>query len=142
MSKHRMRIFQYAIAALVATVANIGAQWLFVTMLGSASWVIYTSVLMGTGIGLVAKFAMDKYLIFQDKAGGAQVVKQMSKYAATGVLTTFIFWGIELAFHYAHGSDSMRYLGGVIGLAIGYTLKYLIDIKYVFTDAHIDRATV
>lgn len=135
MSEHRLKIFQYGIAALVATVANIGAQWLVVSTLGSAAWVIYASVLIGTGIGLVTKFAMDKYLIFQDKAGGIEAFAQMTKYAATGVITTLIFWGIELGFHYAYGSDQMRYIGGILGLAIGYTLKYIIDTKYIFTQA-------
>lgn len=133
MCLHRVKIFQYAIAAFGATVVNIGAQWLIVKTFGSGSSVIYISVLIGTVVGLIAKFAMDKYLIFSDKAGGSQAITQMTKYAATGILTTLVFWGVELGFHYAYGSDLMRYVGGVVGLAVGYTLKYMIDTKYVFT---------
>jgi len=50
-----------------------------------------------------------------------------------GVITTSIFWVTEYAFHLFFASEPMRYLGGVIGLAIGFYFKYRLDKKYVFT---------
>lgn len=132
MTHQSQKIIQYAIAAIVATIANIGSQWLVVDVLGSGPWVIYGSVLIGTGVGLVSKFAMDKYLIFKDRSGGARAATQMTLYIATGLFTTLVFWAIELGFHFAYGSEIMRYAGGVIGLAVGYTIKYVVDSKYVF----------
>ena len=41
-----------------------------------------------------------------------------------GLATTVIFWGFE--------TKEMRYLGGIIGLAIGYLTKYHLDKRYVF----------
>ncbi|MEM7328513.1 MAG: GtrA family protein [Pseudomonadota bacterium] len=129
---HQNKILKYALAALAATIANIGTQWLVIDAFGAGAWMIYISVLIGTGVGLAAKFAMDKFLIFKDPAGGRKAVAQLSLYIATGVFTTIVFWGIELGFHFAYSSDIMRYAGGVIGLAVGYTLKYVIDTRYVF----------
>jgi putative flippase GtrA len=44
------------------------------------------------------------------------------------VITTFVFWG----FDYLFNSIPMRYLGAVIGLSIGYIIKYQLDKKFVF----------
>ncbi len=49
-----------------------------------------------------------------------------------GALTTLIFLAFEFAFHYAFETRPMRYLGAVIGLAIGYTSKYHLDKRFVF----------
>ena len=49
-----------------------------------------------------------------------------------GVFTTAIYWGVEYAFHLIFATDTMRYVGGVIGLAIGFYVKYQLDKKYVF----------
>ncbi len=49
-----------------------------------------------------------------------------------GVVTTLIFWGFEMAFHLAFGTDGMRYLGGVIALLSGYVIKYRLDKRFVF----------
>ncbi|MCL1962124.1 MAG: GtrA family protein [Desulfovibrionaceae bacterium] len=48
--------------------------------------------------------------------------------------TTVIFWGFEFGFHAPFGTRWMRYLGGVIGLAIGYVAKYGLDKRFVFRD--------
>jgi len=53
-------------------------------------------------------------------------------YTLTGVVTTAIFWGFEFGFDQIFQSKDMRYLGGLIGLAIGYWTKYRLDKRYVF----------
>jgi putative flippase GtrA len=53
-------------------------------------------------------------------------------YTLMGLVTTVIFWGFEFGFHHLFESKEMRYLGGVIGLAIGYFAKYLLDRRFVF----------
>jgi len=42
------------------------------------------------------------------------------------------FWAVEYAFHLTFVTDAMRYVGGVIGLAIGFHVKYKLDKKFVF----------
>jgi putative flippase GtrA len=49
-----------------------------------------------------------------------------------GVFTTVIFWSVEYAFYLTFATDTMRYVGGVIGLAIGFYVKYQLDKKFVF----------
>ena len=48
------------------------------------------------------------------------------------VITTLIFWGTEYTFHLIYETELMRYIGGLIGLAIGFYVKYQLDKKYVF----------
>lgn len=122
----------YALLAAIATATNIGAQ--------AASLLVYTgvyaialSIMLGTGVGLIVKYALDKRYIFRFKAEtAAHDSKVFILYASTGVLTTAVFWGFELSFHALFGTDQMRYLGGIIGLAIGYVAKYELDKRFVF----------
>ena len=51
-----------------------------------------------------------------------------------GVFTSAIFWGTEYAFHLIFAGDFMRYVGGVLGLTIGYYVKYQLDKRFVFID--------
>ena len=60
------------------------------------------------------------------------VSKAKNLYTAMGLATTVIFWGFEFGFHHLFATREMRYLGGVIGLAIGYVSKYYLDKRYVF----------
>ncbi len=49
-----------------------------------------------------------------------------------GVFTTLLFWGVEYSFIYFFATHTMRYIGAVIGLILGYGCKYLLDKKFVF----------
>ena len=53
-------------------------------------------------------------------------------YSFLGVFTTAIFWGMEYAFHLIFTTDFMRYVGALIGLTIGYFIKYQLDKRFVF----------
>lgn len=122
----------YALLAAIATATNIGAQAGFLLIYAGA-YAIALSIMLGTGIGLIVKYVLDKRYIFRFKAeNAAHNRKVFILYASTGVLTTGVFWGFELSFHALFGSDHMRYLGGVIGLAIGYATKYQLDKRFVF----------
>jgi len=48
------------------------------------------------------------------------------------VFTTIIFWGTEIGFDVIFDNDNAKYLGAVIGLSIGYIVKYFLDKKFVF----------
>jgi putative flippase GtrA len=48
------------------------------------------------------------------------------------VITTLIFWGTETLFWLTWGTDLMRETGAVIGLAVGYVIKYNLDKRFVF----------
>lgn len=122
----------YALLAAIATATNIGAQAGFL-LLYSGAYAIALSIMVGTGFGLIVKYVLDKRYIFRFKAeNAAHGSKVFILYASTGVITTAVFWGFELSFHTLFGTDQMRYLGGVIGLAIGYVTKYELDKRFVF----------
>ena len=122
----------YAIFALIATAANIGAQDLVIRTY-SGAYDILASVVVGTGVGLVVKYILDKRYIFRFRARSvAHDSKTFALYTVMGLATTVIFWGFEFGFHHIFETKEMRYLGGVIGLAIGYLTKYHLDKRYVF----------
>jgi putative flippase GtrA len=122
----------YAALALVATVANLLAQEAVVTF-WSGHEGIFASMVVGTLVGLVTKYVLDKRYIFMFKArSGVEDGKTFLLYSIVGLFTTLIFWGFEIAFQYAFGSKELRYIGAAIGLAIGYAAKYQIDKRLVF----------
>ncbi len=122
----------YAILALIATAANIGSQAIAIAIYAGAYGVML-SVLVGTAVGLVIKYILDKRYIFRFKAQDAvHDGKTFALYTIMGLLTTVVFWGFEFSFHYAFHTDELRFLGGAIGLMIGYTVKYKLDKRFVF----------
>lgn len=122
----------YAAFALIAIAANIGAQNLVLHVYGGA-YDILASVVVGTGVGLIVKYILDKRYIFHFQACSvAHDTQTFALYTIMGLATTVIFWGFEFSFHYIFETKEMRYLGGVIGLAIGYVIKYHFDKRYVF----------
>lgn len=124
--------FVYAILALIATAANIAAQDAAVRVYTGPLHIAF-SVAVGTGVGLVVKYVLDKKFIFAFRARDARHdAGTFALYTLTGVVTTAVFWGFEFGFDALFDSKEWRYAGGVIGLAIGYTLKYQLDKRHVF----------
>ena len=122
----------YMTFAIVATLCNILAQDIC-NYLYSGDFSILISIIIGTGFGLVVKYILDKKYIFQYKTKTAGHNRQIFfLYTIMGILTTMIFWGFEFGFHYIFETKEMRYLGGILGLMIGYICKYYLDKRYVF----------
>ncbi len=88
------------------------------------------------------KYLLDKRWIFDDAETGVQNhSRQFSLYTAMGLVTTAIFWGTETAFRLVWQTDLMRELGAVLGLAVGYVVKYNLDRRFVFTDRRLVVST-
>lgn len=123
----------YALFAVIAALCNILAQEISIHLF-STKFSLFISVLSGTLVGLVVKYILDKRYIFKYKTKNAQHNRRtFVLYAMMGLFTTVIFWGFEFGFHFIFESKEMRYIGGIIGLMIGYISKYYLDKKYVFT---------
>ena len=121
--------FYYIIFALIATLANITAQDLSVRIINNVA----ISIFIGTIAGLLVKYELDRRYIFRFYPKNKKAHrKTFLLYALMGVFTTCIFWGLEWAFHLFFATKTMRYLGGILGLAIGYFSKYHLDKRYVF----------
>jgi putative flippase GtrA len=126
---------KYAGFAAVATGCNLGSQALMDRAYRGAL-AVYASLFVGTLVGLVVKYVLDKKFIFHDLTQGLVGRGwQFVRYALTGVLTTAIFWGLELGAYHAFHTQSARYVGGAVGLALGYWLKYRLDKRLVFSGA-------
>ena len=94
------------------------------------------SILVGTVIGLPLRYFLEKRYIFNFTSKNlGHDGKLFVFYSAMGVITTLIFWGTEYAFHLVYDTALMRYLGGIIGLSIGFYVKYQLDKKYVFVNS-------
>lgn len=123
---------RYAILAAVATVANIAAQE-GTLQVYQGFFEIGLSIFVGTAVGLVVKYILDKRYIFRFKAQNRRHDSRIFiLYTVMGLLTTVIFWGFEWAFQLLYETKEMRYLGGVIGLTLGYLTKYQLDKRFVF----------
>lgn len=132
-TQQRIRLsVTYAILALIATAANILSQDV-VTRVYSGAYALIAALVVGTAVGLVIKYLLDKRYIFRFRARDALHDGQtFVLYTLMGVVTTGIFWGFELTFDHLFQTREMRYLGGVLGLAIGYLAKYQLDKRFVF----------
>lgn len=134
-------VFRYAFFAVLATLANLATQR-SVLWFGDSGILFALAVGAGTLVGLVLKYFLDKRWIFEDMSVGVKAQgRKFSLYTAMGIVTTAIFWGTETAFWLVWQTDMMRELGAVIGLSIGYVVKYNLDRRYVFTDARLAQPT-
>lgn len=127
-------IFRYAIFAAIATFANLATQRI-VLQTGSTGIHFIAAIGMGTLVGLVIKYALDKRWIFYDQDMGLKNnSRKFTLYTVMGILTTLIFWGTETTFWQIWQTDLMREIGAIIGLSIGYVVKYNLDKRFVFND--------
>ena len=127
-------VCRYAAFAVVATLANLAMQRV-VLSLDSSGRGFALAVAAGTAVGLLIKYLLDKRWIFNDVSSGLLTHgRKFTLYTVMGIITTGIFWGTETGFWLLWKTDVMRELGAILGLSIGYLVKYKLDRRYVFTD--------
>lgn len=130
----RTLVLRYVAFAILATLSNLATQRA-VLALGDSGMHFGAAIGAGTFVGLVIKYMLDKRWIFQDIETGAwNHGRKFSLYTAMGLVTTAIFWGTETLFWIVWQTDRMRELGAVLGLAVGYVIKYNLDRRFVFTN--------
>ncbi|EYD76137.1 hypothetical protein Rumeso_02326 [Rubellimicrobium mesophilum DSM 19309] len=128
-------VASYAGFALLATAVNLGTQRV---LLGdSASPLRFLVALVaGTLAGMAVKYVLDSRWIFRaGPTSAATHGKRIGKYAGTSVVTTLVFWGSEAAFFAVSPTQGSREAGALLGLAVGYVLKYHLDRRLVFRAA-------
>jgi len=127
-------VFTYAIFAAISMMVNLLTQHIFF-FLYSGIGSLYVGMFSGTLTGLVVKYLLDKKFIFNYRISEKKdhLVK-FTMYSFMGVFTTLIFWGCEIFFHHIIAGSSSKYIGAVIGLTIGYSIKYYLDKAFVFVD--------
>lgn len=126
-------VVKYAVFAGISIGVNLLAQRASLYVYRGAG-AIYAALAAGTLCGLVTKYVLDKQYIFYHRSSTlADDSRMFFVYSAMGVITTAIFWGTELTFHALLPYAWAKYAGGAIGLSVGYSVKYRLDKRFVFT---------
>ncbi len=127
-----MTAIKYIIFAVISTLFNLLFQYFsFGIYNGWGS--LYVAMFLGTLAGLIVKYVLDKKFIFYHEVKNKKDdAKKFALYSLMGVFTTIIFWGMEIAFDHLSQDPNAKYLGAIIGLSIGYVIKYFLDKKFVF----------
>jgi putative flippase GtrA len=135
MTLGRRDIFiRYIGFAAIATAANLLTQQLVIILYGGV-YRLQISILAGTGIGFILKYALDKNYVFHERGQSTKQTggpKEVALYGLTGVLTTFLFWAIEISAWQIFHLASAKFAGAVLGIALGYWLKFELDKRFVF----------
>jgi putative flippase GtrA len=123
----------YVLFAAFSMLANLVAQEAVMRTATVAA--LPLSILVGTVVGFVVKYLLDKKWVFDDSYAGARSeIRKVSLYGFFSVFTTLIFWAFEWAFWVIWNTEFAKYTGAVLGLSVGYAIKYLLDRTYVFRE--------
>lgn len=122
-------------AIRLLSISDIGNRCISLPLF-TGPWNMLVGMVCGTLTGLVVKYILDKKFIFNF---ATQNFKQDGKafclYSIMGLATTAIFYITQLAFFHIFATRTAFYIGGAIGLSIGYWVKYLLDKRFVFNSA-------
>lgn len=127
-------IARYAATAVLSVCANLLAQEVAVRGMPAAHLMV--SIVIGTLVGFFVKYVIDKTWTFREAyttAGGE--AQRITLSGLFSVATTLIFWAFELGFYAIWQTDLAKYLGAVLGLSIGYIVKFWLDRRHVFREA-------
>ena len=128
-----MTAVRYILFAVLATLANLAAQETVVRLAPLAPLAL--SIAAGTLIGFAVKYVLDKRWIFYDPfTSRREEARKISLYGLFSVATTLVFWGFEVTFWTIWRTDAAKYTGAVLGLAIGYAAKFVLDQTFVFRE--------
>lgn len=124
----------YVSFAALATIVNLLTQEMTSNLFQHQDEIV-VSMFTGTLAGLVVKYLLDKKFIFKFETNSQkQDLTTFFFYSLMGVVTTLLFWVTEYTFDMWFETKTMRYVGAVLGLSIGYITKYYLDKKYVFIE--------
>ena len=129
-----MLAIKYSIFAIISTLFNLAFQYI-TNHLYSGFGALYLAIFIGTLAGLIPKYILDKkYIFYHETKDKKDDVKKFGLYTLMSVFTTIIFWGTEITFDMIFDNENAKYLGAVVGLSVGYVVKYFLDKRYVFVD--------
>jgi putative flippase GtrA len=128
-----MMFIRYVVFAGIATLVNLATQEAVVRVAPLSPLAL--SILMGTATGFILKYLLDKKWVFDDGySSHRQELQKITLYGVFSVFTTLVFWSFEVAFWVIWRTDFAKYTGAVIGLAIGYAAKFVLDRAFVFKE--------
>lgn len=123
---------KYLLFAILASLVNIASQYASL-IIYSGLYGLYMAMGWGTLAGLVVKYVLDKkYIFYCEVQSRREDAQKFIFYSLMGVITTLIFWGFELSFNALFHFEAAKYIGALLGLLIGYIIKYHLDKRFVF----------
>ena len=129
----------YIFFALLSSGVNLGVQKVVDRWIPGSEDLIYCMI-CGTIAGFLIKYFLDKVYVFEDRIQSKSTeLKKFSLYTFMAVWTTLIFMLVEFLFDFFLDHPQARYLGGALGLGIGYALKYYLDSRFVFSVAQVQE---
>lgn len=144
--KINYQYIMYIIFAICSTVLNFLVQKLCEVTFYSInksffSLQIYKSIDIATLLKLatatiaafIFKYLVDRFLVFKKEkyTTKQKEIAGIGLYTLFSVFTTFLFWGVQLSFKIYLNQE---YLGLVLGLGAGYTIKFFLDKHFVFAN--------
>ena len=128
----RKKLFLYVFFAVIATAVNLLTQR-YVFSINESNLGFFFALILGTILGLIVKYFLDKKWIFFDKGNGMKYQsRKFGIYTLMGIFSTIVFWSTETIFWIIWQKDNMREIGALIGLSMGYIIKYRLDKRFVF----------
>ena len=125
---------RYVLFAVLSTLVNFMTQELVIVTIPWAP--IALSLLAGTATGFAAKYVLDKkWVFYDDYTSGRDEARKVGLYGLFSIATTLVFWSFEITAWAIWQTDTAKYAGGALGLAIGYAAKYALDRRFVFRTA-------
>ena len=143
------RYFIYMLFAALSIILNLASQFIVREIIVSIvpnfankeilhfEYWFLIALGFGTVIGFLFKFIVDKFVVFEEKLSEntkeelQKTTKQISMYFGFAIFTTIIFWGFEFSFKFFLPGNWYLF-GGFLGLIVGYTVKFLLDSRFVF----------
>ena len=105
---NRKQLFLYATFAVIVTLINLASQRIVLSFT-TGNIGFFTALFIGTLMGVVAGYLLDKKWIFLDDTKiSKNYGKQFFLYAITGAIHTPIFWVTETIFWFIWMTDQMR----------------------------------
>lgn len=125
---------KYILFSIVSVLVNLIFQYIsFLFYSGYLS--IYLAMFIGTLSALILKYILDKkYIFYHTPKNKKDDTKKFLLYSFMGLFTTAIFWGFEIWFDHYYQTQNAKYIGAILGLTIGYIIKYFLDKAFVFKD--------
>ena len=129
-----MLMFKYIIFAVIATLINLIVQYVILHIyFGNFSF--YVAMISGTFLGLMTKYLLDKkYIFYHITKDNIDNIRKFIIYAFFGIFTTLLFWIVEIGFNIYFEPAYAKYIGAILGLSLGYMIKYFLDKRYTFID--------
>lgn len=124
----------YILFAGLAVAVNVLVQRavfaLFGDVFDDSTSTLWLAMCTGAAVALGLKYLLDRRYVFQAK--GPATEGEFLAYALTGGAITAVFFAVEYVIWMIFQTATARDIGIVVGMTIGYALKFLLDRRLVF----------